>query len=253
MLCTQLAIVMNNYRYREGKDTDVLEKAVVTDGEVTGWQEDMNIPVNKDPIKEDVCELKDWRRQQETAVPDGVINGIKEIVDFLANTPDTGTLASLLSNLTNQLTAAINAKYTKPISGIPKSELAASVQASLEKADSSIQDISGKQDAIEDLTEIRSGATKGATAYQKPVAGIPESDLHADVQSLLNKTPDIALILAMAGENSIITTDTNPEWKYVLVDSQDRILMGKKQDGIWYFGSDLETIVDWMISTYETN
>ena len=34
----------------------------------------------------------------------------------------------------------------------------------------------GKQDAINDLSTIRSGAQAGATAYQKPQGGIPESD-----------------------------------------------------------------------------
>jgi len=37
--------------------------------------------------------------------------------------------------------------------------------------------IEGKQDTIQDLDEIRSGAALGATAYQKPSSGIPGSDL----------------------------------------------------------------------------
>ena len=89
--------------------------------------------------------------------------------------------------------------YSKPNGGIPKSDLASSVQTSLGKADTALQevpdeyvkevdlnetlkdfsrtghtheqyltahqDISGKQDVIEDLDDIRSGAEKGATAY----------------------------------------------------------------------------------------
>ena len=41
--------------------------------------------------------------------------------------------------------------------------------------------ISGKQDIIEDLAAIRSGAAKGNTAYQKPWDGISYADLAADV------------------------------------------------------------------------
>ena len=41
--------------------------------------------------------------------------------------------------------------------------------------------ISGKQDIIEDLAAIRSGAAKGNTAYQKPVGGINYADLAAEV------------------------------------------------------------------------
>ena len=43
-----------------------------------------------------------------------------------------------------------------------------------------------KQDTIEDLSTIRSGAAAGATAYQKPGTGIPESDMASDVQTTLN-------------------------------------------------------------------
>lgn len=52
--------------------------------------------------------------------------------------------------------------------------------------------LQGKQDTISDIANIRSGAAAGATAYQKPSAGIPKSDLSTDVQSSLNKA-DTAL------------------------------------------------------------
>lgn len=93
--------------------------------------------------------------------------------------------------------------YSKPSSGIPKTDLASAVQTSLGKADTALQsytekytgtitgikmngaskgtsgvvdlgtvitshqDISGKQDKITDLETIRSGAAKGATAIQE--------------------------------------------------------------------------------------
>lgn len=44
-----------------------------------------------------------------------------------------------------------------------------------------------KQDAIADLQTIREGAALGATAYQKPNAGIPSSDMTTEVQSSLDK------------------------------------------------------------------
>lgn len=79
--------------------------------------------------------------------------------------------------------------YSKPSDGIPKTDLASAVQTSLGKADTALQsytetdpvflasaasgisssDISswnGKQDAIDDLSDIRSGAALGATALQ---------------------------------------------------------------------------------------
>ena len=45
--------------------------------------------------------------------------------------------------------------------------------------------IAQKQDVIPDLATIRSGAQKGATAYQKPAEGIPESDVDSYIQEKL--------------------------------------------------------------------
>ena len=45
--------------------------------------------------------------------------------------------------------------------------------------------IAQKQDVISDLAIIRSGAEKGATAYQKPADGIPESDVDSYIQEKL--------------------------------------------------------------------
>lgn len=47
--------------------------------------------------------------------------------------------------------------------------------------------LSGKQDTIGDLSTIRSGASAGATAYQKPQTGIPSTDLASAVQTSLDK------------------------------------------------------------------
>ena len=47
--------------------------------------------------------------------------------------------------------------------------------------------LSGKQDTISDLSDIRSGAASGATAYQKPSSGIPNTDMSSSVQETLSK------------------------------------------------------------------
>lgn len=75
----------------------------------------------------------------------------------------------------------VNAKYTKPASGIPESDLSQSVQTLLDAAD---------------------------TAYQKPVGGIPKSDLAGDVQASLDKA-DSALqsapVTSVAGKTGAVT------------------------------------------------
>lgn len=45
-----------------------------------------------------------------------------------------------------------------------------------------------KQDIIDDIVAIRSGAAKGATAYQKPGTGIPKNDLSIAVKTILEHT-----------------------------------------------------------------
>ena len=47
--------------------------------------------------------------------------------------------------------------------------------------------LNGKQGVIADLDTIRSNATAGGTAYQKPAGGIPKSDMSPEVQSSLGK------------------------------------------------------------------
>ena len=74
----------------------------------------------------------------------------------------------------------VNAKYTKPASGIPESDLSQSVQTLLDAAD---------------------------TAYQKPAGGIPKSDLAGAVQTSLDKA-DSALqsapVTSVAGKTGAV-------------------------------------------------
>ena len=94
----------------------------------------------KDPLQDDDNELKEFRDEQETVIPNNVISGIKEIENFLANTSDADTLVNLLTTLTESLTAAINKKYTKPQDGIPSSHLAEPVRNLLNLAGTALQD-----------------------------------------------------------------------------------------------------------------
>lgn len=62
------------------------------------------------------------------------------------------------------------------------------VEEALDNAEASfIAMNNAKQDKITDLETIRSGATSGATAYQKPSTGIAKADLASDVQTSLGK------------------------------------------------------------------
>jgi hypothetical protein len=69
-----------------------------------------------------------------------------------------------------------------------------------------------KQDVISDLAAIRSGAEAGATAYQKPAAGIPASDLAQAVRTSLQKADtavqtEIDPVFTASPAHSITTGD----------------------------------------------
>ena len=84
------------------------------------------------------------------------LNTLKEIADWINNHPNqvsalntaiAANKTAIETEVTNR-TTAVNAKYTKPSKGIPKTDLASAVQTSLGKADTAIQDISGKVDKV---------------------------------------------------------------------------------------------------------
>lgn len=67
--------------------------------------------------------------------------------------------------------------------------------------------LGNKQDIINDLTDIRSGASAGATAYQKPSSGIPSTDLASDVQNSLGKADTALQVQKQADWNESDTDD----------------------------------------------
>ena len=142
--------------------------------------------------------------------PSGVTAGTYNNV-----TIDEKGRATAGSNKDYATTAQVNDKYTKPSGGIPKSDLAVSVQTSLDKADTALQSapvtsVNGKTGdvtlgagdvgALPSSTKFvssvngQSGAVTGLATtaqvndkYTKPESGIPKSDLAAGVQTSLDK------------------------------------------------------------------
>lgn len=94
-----------------------------------------------------------------------------------------------------------------------------------------------KQDAINDLTTIRSGAAAGATAYQKPASGIPASDMAAAVQTSLGKAD------AAAPQS---TTYTKAEVNEKISEGTGFYSLQKHQDGSISFYDYSDTEVDFV-------
>lgn len=68
--------------------------------------------------------------------PTAAIDKFNEIVAFLSNITNTQTLEGIVSGIND----SIAAKYTKPATGIPKTDLESDVQTSLGKADTALQE-----------------------------------------------------------------------------------------------------------------
>lgn len=102
-----------------------------------------------------------WERIGSTAIDlsDYVTN--EDLTRALADYTTTANLTTLLAAKQNTISdlatirsgaSAGATAYQKPSTGIPKTDLASAVQTSLEKADSAIQDISGKADKVSNAT-----------------------------------------------------------------------------------------------------
>ena len=90
-----------------------------------------------------------------------------------------------------------------------------------------------KQDVISDLGNIRSGASAGATAYQKPSTGIPSTDMSQAVRDQLAKT-DLA--------------DFNADSTHRLVTDTEKTTWNSKQDALTFASvATCESIIDELV------
>ena len=86
----------------------------------------------------------------------------------------TEDFTTALKELLEGIPDTVDAKYTKPSTGVPKTDLASDVQASLNKADSAIQDISSKLD----VSTYNTDKTTFALRTEIPTT-LPASDVSA--------------------------------------------------------------------------
>lgn len=150
-----------------GKVDNVSGKQLSTEDFTTALKNKLNGLSNYDDtvINSAILSLQNQINTLTSGNASAAIESFNEIIAFLDGISDSQDLDSIISSIEQQIAA----KYSKPSTGIPKSDLASSVQASLGKAD----------------TALQSEQYKGT--YSKPSTGIPKSDLDSSVQSSLNK------------------------------------------------------------------
>ena len=137
----------------------------------------------------------------------------------------TAHVANSDIHVTTTQKAAWTAKYDKPAEGIPKTDLASAVQASLNKADTALQehqDISALTNHVanNNIHVTSEQKTAWSAKYDKPTSGIPKTDLASSVQTSLDKADtalqehqDISALTNHVANNDIhVTTDDKTAW-----------------------------------------
>ena len=127
----------------------------------------------------------------------------------------TAHVANSSIHVTPEQKTAWTAKYDKPASGIPKSDLASAVQTSLNKADTALQEHQDISDLVShtqnsNIHVTSEQKTAWSAKYDKPIGGIPKTDLASSVQTSLGKADsalqehqDISALTNHVANNSI--------------------------------------------------
>ena len=75
-------------------------------------------------------------------------------------------------------------------------------------------------------------------------------DLYAQDDTLFNNIYRLSVILSLARMSGTLSEIQNPEWKWVVTDSEDKVLMGIKTDNTWYLGATISELLDCVLATY---
>lgn len=137
----------------------------------------------------------------------------------------TNHVANTSIHVTTDNKTSWNAKYNKPVEGIPKTDLASGVQTSLNKADTALQEHQDISDLVShtqnsNIHVTSEQKTAWSAKYDKPSSGIPKSDLASSVQTSLGKADtalqehqDISALTSHVANNDIhVTTDDKTAW-----------------------------------------
>ena len=130
---------------------------------------------------------------------------------FIKNKPSIPSKTSDLTNDSGFITSADVPEGAAASNTTPLMDGTASVgsETAFARGDHRHPTDTSRQAVISDLETIRSGAAAGATAYQKPSTGIPESDLASAVQTKLTAASNAIPATQKGAANGVCPLDAN--------------------------------------------
>ena len=223
------------YDYSSGKDIKIklVDKDYATVAQVNGKYTKPESGIPKSDLAEDV---KTSLGKADTALQSAPVTSVNgKTGDVTLGAGDVGALPSstkFVSSVNGQsgavtglaTTSEVNAKYTKPSDGIPKSDLASSVQTSLGKADTALQSapvtsVNGKTGDVTGLaTKDEVNAKQNALTETQLAAvdsGITEAkrtkyDGYEEIINQKANSADLATVATSGNYNDLLNKPTIP-------------------------------------------
>jgi len=84
---------------------------------------------------------------------------------------------------------------------------------------------------------------------QKKISVMANHKIATKTQDSMNLTA----MLTLASFSGLPIKVNTSEWKYVLTDNSDNVLLGKRQNDEWYFSDDTNDLMDDILDTFGSN
>ena len=172
----------------------------------------------------------------------------------LTNTPTIPTVPANVSAFTNDAGYTTN---TGTITGITMNGASKGTSGVVDLGTviTSHQDISGKIDKVSGATNNNLAALNSNGTLKDSGKSISDLVLATTFSEAINNDNGLALCMAMVHLSSVstLTSVTNPEWYYVITDSQDKVLCGIKKDGKAYVYATVEEIIACIVASYNAS
>ena len=153
-----------------------------------------------------------------TSAQQEVYNQIKQAISYEEQTnisSNQNAIFNVEAYLDTKVILAEKGTYSKPSTGIPKTDLASAVQTSLNKADTALQshqDISGKQDITDNtLTTISKTVPTAINEVNSIAKGANQALSYSNYQAMITAFNSLANDVYNVGQNVMIVTLQVPD------------------------------------------